>query len=212
MGDYQQDDSDKKAKNLIDKLNKVWIDETFSPDILINKMGLIHDVMKKIKQSENSQDSNEVVASIQKLEVERFKYILSRYVFTRLNKIELYSLYIMTYKDDSYINKLTNDEYIYCAEYYENLKTHLFENALKNMPFNMQSIDYNKIGHRPNLEHYVFMKANEDIINEHSILDQSLSDTSLMLEQPEYMSKDSQYIIKFKAILDSLGDEKITLL
>ncbi|KAI6653649.1 DNA replication complex GINS protein SLD5 [Oopsacas minuta] len=150
------------AYGMYQGLVKAWRNELFAPDVLSYKGDYVECMLEVVKAMEDSLRGSEVpeiVRSLHQLELERVRYVLSAYLRKRLEKIEKYADY-NTVED---IDNLSGEERIFIREYIENMDR-LFENvALRHMPPMVRNLDKDKAKVTPNLDEFVFIRANEDV-------------------------------------------------
>lgn len=150
------------AYGMYQGLVKAWRNEIFAPDVLPYKGDYVECMLEVVKAMEESlKGSNvpEIVRSLHQLELERVRYVLSAYLRTRLEKMEKFADYTLAEDKDN----LSGEEVIFLQECVESMDK-LFENvALRHMPPMLRTLDKDKAKVTPNLDEFVFVRANEFI-------------------------------------------------
>ena len=124
------------------------------------------------------------------------RYVLSAYLRKRIDKIEKYADY--TAGEDS--ENLSSEERIFIREYIENMDR-LFENiALRHMPPMLRTLDKGTAKVTPNLDEFLFIRANEDV-GEVMIEDESIS-----------FDKDSIHILRYSEVKSLVEKGRVELI
>ena len=176
-----------------------WRNELFAPDVLPYKGDYVEcmlEVVKAMEESLKGSEVPEIVRSLHQLELERVRYVLSAYLRNRLSKIEKYADYTAT--EDN--GNLSSEEDKFLKEYIEHLDR-LFDNiALRHMPPNLRTLDKAKAMVTPNLDEFVFARANEDIG------DVMVEDDVIKFE------KDSVRILRYSAVKSLVEKGRVDLI
>lgn len=159
-------------------------------------------MLTQVKELENSFTSKDkdLVSSIQKVELERVKFVISSYLRERLKKIENNVLHIL--ENESKSAKLSPAELKFAKSFAENLQNHFNGLALQHMPANMQTPDQKKNIPRPNLDEYVFAKVNEK--QEQVMIDPE--------EEPFDLEDNSQHIVRYNPIAAFIENGTVSLM
>lgn len=98
---------------------------------------------------------------VHKMELERIRYIVASYLRCRLQKIELFTLYILNEDAVRTVNNkyLSVAELEFAKEYYKSIEKHFHQIALRHMPQNHRTNDENNRIVRPNLMSHVVFKV-----------------------------------------------------
>ncbi|GBO03029.1 DNA replication complex GINS protein SLD5, partial [Araneus ventricosus] len=96
--------------------------------------------------------------------LDRIKYVLSSYLRTRLEKIEKFGFNLLHQEspDEMNLDLMSEEERNYAQEFTSNVKNYLHVVALKNMPPNMQTIKFEEICSKPQMDKSVFIKVKTD--------------------------------------------------
>jgi len=202
--DESDDEIEVTAKEVFDKLVEAWLNEKFSPDLLETKIQLVECMLAQVKELEGSFESadKDLSASLQKVELERVKFVIASYLRERLKKIENNVVHILEEEGKGDTTKLSAEELVYAKSFSKNMQSHLNTLALDQMPANMQTLDQKKQIPRPNLDDYVFIKVLEK-------QDQVVLDPE---EDPYDLEATSQHIVRFKPIAPFVETGSICLL
>ena len=199
--DSSMSDSDDSltAYGMYQGLVTAWRNEIFAPDILSYKGDYVEcmlEVVKAMEESLKGSEVPEIVRSLHQLELERVRYVLSSYLRNRLCKMEKYADYTAA---EDYGN-LSSEEEKFLREYIEHMDT-LFENlALRHMPPNLRTMDKDKAKVTPNLDDFVFARANENI-------------SEVMVEDDVIkFEKDSVHILKYSAVKSLVEKGRVDLI
>ncbi|MBN3287999.1 SLD5 protein, partial [Polyodon spathula] len=137
---------------LVTRLEEIWLNEKFSPELLENKSEIVECVMEQLNHMEENLQRVKGVdlrAGVHRMETERIRYVLSSYLRSRLQKIEKYFPHILE-KEKSRAEGdpscLSPEEFAFAKEYLANTETYLKSVALKHMPPNLQAVDLGKSG------------------------------------------------------------------
>ena len=187
------------AYGMYQGLVTAWRNEIFAPDVLPYKGDYVEcmlEVVKAMEESLKGSEVPEIVRSLHQLELERVRYVLSAYLRNRLIKMEKYAEYTAA---EDYGN-LSSEEEKFLREYIEHMDT-LFENlALRHMPPNLRTMDKDKAKVTPNLDDFVFARANEDI-------------SEVMVEDDVIkFDKDSVRILRYSAVKSLVEKGRVDLI
>ena len=187
------------AYGMYQGLVTAWRNEMSAPEVLPYKGDYVEcmlEVVKAMEESLKGSEVPEIVRSLHLLELERVRYVLSSYLRIRLSKIERYAEYTAA---EDYGN-LSSEENKFLKEYIENLDT-LFENlALRHMPPNLRTLDKEKAKVTPNLDEFVFARANEEI-------------GGVMVEEEVVkFEKESVRILRYSAVKSLVEKGKVDLI
>ena len=120
---------------------------------------LADDQEKRLKDEEGMDQDSRLYASIQRMELERVKFVLKSYLRTRLAKIERHLLYIVE-KDQSQL--LSPAEIQFAFALYENRKNFLTETFFNKIPRDLNELEKDPVPDymvtAPNLGEFVFVR------------------------------------------------------
>ncbi|KAK1154253.1 DNA replication complex GINS protein SLD5-like [Acipenser oxyrinchus oxyrinchus] len=198
---------------LVTKLEEIWLNEKFSPELLENKSEIVECVMEQLNHMEENLQRVKGVdlrAGVHRMETERIRYVLSSYLRSRLQKIEKYFPHILEKEksraegDPSY---LSPEEFAFAKEYLANTETYLKSVALKHMPPNLQAVDLGKSVLKPNLDSFVFLRVKQ---RQDNILVEPETD-----EQREYaidLEEGSQHLMRYRTIAPLVASGAVQLI
>jgi len=157
------------ARDVLEILEKTWLNEKFCPEILPHKIEYVECMLEQIKCMENNINhlsKNDIKVDIHRIELERIRFVVTSYMRCRLKKIEQSAFYILEQEGNRAPNEryLSETETQFAEEYVKNLDTHL-QSVLKEMPWNWQTLEASSKRIKPNVDGYVFLRANEAVPN-----------------------------------------------
>ncbi|XP_047127445.1 DNA replication complex GINS protein SLD5 isoform X1 [Hydra vulgaris] len=211
---FEQVESDEEievtAKEVYEKILQAWLNEKFSPELLESRNELIECMLAQVKEIESGfiQKNKSLESTLQKVELERVKFVIASYLRERLKKIENNVVHVLEMEALNETSKLSPEELAYAKSYVYHLRfadatqKHLNTLALDQMPVNMQSIERTKTTPRPNLDEYMFIRVNEKQT-------QVLIDPE---EDPLDLEVGSQHIVRFKPVGALVESGAISLL
>lgn len=151
-----------------------------------------------------SAPKGEVSASLQILELERVKYMMSSYLRKRIEKIEDFTIHLLeeeAEREPEQPSKLSPEEFVYAKDFADNMESLFVSLALQQMTKNMQTIDRKKVP-RPNLDSHVFLKVNET--QEQVVVDPE--------EEPFDLDNGTQHIMRYSPIAPLINSEAVSLM
>ncbi|XP_041087788.1 DNA replication complex GINS protein SLD5-like [Polyodon spathula] len=198
---------------LVTRLEEIWLNEKFSPELLENKSEIVECVMEQLNHMEENLQRVKGVdlrAGVHRMETERIRYVLSSYLRSRLQKIEKYFPHILE-KEKSRAEGdpscLSPEEFAFAKEYLANTETYLKSVALKHMPPNLQAVDLGKSVLKPNLDSFVFLRVKQ---RQDNILVEPETD-----EQREYtidLEEGSQHLMRYRTIAPLVASGAVQLI
>uniref|UniRef100_A0A1B6LT31 GINS complex subunit 4 n=1 Tax=Graphocephala atropunctata TaxID=36148 RepID=A0A1B6LT31_9HEMI len=81
------------AAGVLKSLEEAWLNEKLSPEILPHKTEQVDCMMEQIHHMEENLkklDKNDFRVGLHKLELDRIRYLITSYLRTRINKIEMF--------------------------------------------------------------------------------------------------------------------------
>jgi len=210
MNDTEEDgDEIMTAGEVLKKLEEVWLNEKFAPDLLETQSQLVDCMLEQITEmEENIQRArkNDFKIHIHRMEIDRIRYILSSYLRIRLHKVEKYCGKLLEDEANG-AEKLSPEELQYAKEYKENLDGHLKNVACQHMPQNLQSLDPKQTNRHPLLDKYVFLLVNEDT---QGIMVED--DTSEGGEEILDLERGEQHIMRYKPVAELVASGAVSLI
>ncbi|XP_065071901.1 DNA replication complex GINS protein SLD5-like [Rhopilema esculentum] len=207
-----EDDSDSEeievtAAEVIEKLEEAWLNEKFAPELLHSKVELVECLLEQIQEMDEklkAAPKGDIAASLQIMELERVKFIMSSYMRRRIEKIEEFTVHILEEeagRSEGQPSKLSPEELRYAKEFADNMESLFSSLALRHMPANMQSIDRKKVA-RPNLNSHVFLTVTEN-------QDQVLVDPE---EEPFDLEEGTQHIMRYGPVAPLVNSSAVKLI
>lgn len=186
------------AQSALQEIENAWMNERFAPEILPHQFDLVDCMLQQITHMEENikrLDKNDLRVQVHRMELDRIKYIISSYLRTRLEKIEQYTVHILSEEanrnpEEAY---LTPSELRFAKEYLANMETLFTTLALQHFPPSVQRFEVDKLNIKPNMQAYVFLRANRKV-------------TGIVLPGTQNEEIDfeegSQHIIQYSAVAD----------
>eukprot|EP00112_Aurelia_sp_Birch-Aquarium-sp1_P009103 Seg2022.1 transcript_id=Seg2022.1/GoldUCD/mRNA.D3Y31 product="DNA replication complex GINS protein SLD5" protein_id=Seg2022.1/GoldUCD/D3Y31 len=205
--DSENEEIEVTAAEVIEKLEEAWLNEKFSPELLHSKVELVECLLEQIQEMDErlkTAPKGNVSASLQIMELERVKFIMSSYLRRRIEKIEEFTIHILEEeadRSDDQPSKLSPEELKYAKEFSDNMESLFNSLALQHMTANMQSIDRKKVP-RPNLNSHVFLTVADK-------QDQVLVDPE---EEPFDLEEGSQHIMRYGPIAPLINNGAVKLM
>ncbi|XP_076240265.1 DNA replication complex GINS protein SLD5 [Calliopsis andreniformis] len=134
----EQEEEELTAQSALLAIEEAWLNEKFAPEILPHQSDLVDCMLQQITHMEENMkrlDKGDLRLMIHRMELDRIKFVISSYLRARLEKIEKYTIHILSQEANRTI-------------------------ALQHMPGNFQTFEVNKLSVKPNIHAYVFLKAN----------------------------------------------------
>ncbi|XP_029155506.1 DNA replication complex GINS protein SLD5 [Nylanderia fulva] len=157
------------AQTALQKIENAWMNERFAPEILPHQSDLVDCMLQQIDHMEKNVkrlDKSDLRALAHRMELDRIRYVVSSYLRIRLEKIERYTIHILSEEasrnsDEGFY--LTPGELRFAKEHLANLETLFKTVALQHMPPNFQRFEVNKLTVKPNMQAHVFLRANQRV-------------------------------------------------
>lgn len=196
------------ASEILLDIEQAWLNEKSAPEILKHMSDHVDILLNHISAMEKNVEPlprDDLRVSIHKMEIDRIRFLISSYLRTRLEKIELYAIDIIKEEakrseNDRY---LTDSELQFARDWTLNMETLLNSIVLQHLPGTFQELEIDKITVKPNMQTHVFIKANKDI--EGVIIPGEKDEELDILEG-------SQHVIQYKAIAHLVKDGSVNLL
>ncbi|XP_015510996.1 DNA replication complex GINS protein SLD5 isoform X1 [Neodiprion pinetum] len=153
---------------VLQDIENAWLNEKFAPEILPHQSELVDCMLEQISHMEENMKKlkkGDIRLAIHKMEIDRIRFVIKSYLRTRLEKIEQYTIHILSEDDkkspeESY---LTPGERKFAKEYLANIETLFRTVALQHMPANFQAFEVDKLTVKPNLNSHVFLRVNKPV-------------------------------------------------
>lgn len=206
--DSDQEEEELTAQSVLLAIEEAWLNEKFAPEILPHRSDLIECMLQQITHMEENMkrlDKGDLRLMIHRMELDRIKYVISNYLRARLEKIEKYTIHILSQE----ANRSSEDCYLsvaelqFAKEFLASIETLFKTVALQHMPGNFQTFEVDTLAVKPNMQAYVFLRANDRI---NGILLPGSMDEEIDLEPG------SQHIIQYSAIADLVKTGAVKLI
>ncbi|XP_032663391.1 DNA replication complex GINS protein SLD5 [Odontomachus brunneus] len=164
----EDDATELTAQDALQAIENAWMNEKFAPEILPHQSNLVDCMLQQIAHMEKNikrLDRSDLRALVHRMEVDRIRYVISSYLRTRLEKIERYTLHILSEEADRSEDEcyLTPSELRFAREFLAGMETLFKTVALQHMPPNFQRFEVNKFTVKPNMQAHVFLRANQRV-------------------------------------------------
>ncbi|PSN41122.1 DNA replication complex GINS protein SLD5 [Blattella germanica] len=205
------DDEPLTAQKILNTLREVWLNEKFSPELLKHKTEEVDCMMDQINQMEENigrLKKGDFRVVIHQMEVDRIRYLLSSYLRTRLEKIELYAVKLIEEdsKREPLLQFLSPAELKFAKECLSHMDSHLSLIALRHMPPYVQNFDKEKMAIVPNMASHVFLRAKKNI---HGIIVEGDSENR---DEEVNLEENSQHIMRYESVAQYLKDGGVQLI
>ncbi|XP_068977886.1 DNA replication complex GINS protein SLD5 [Bombus flavifrons] len=206
--DSDQEEEELTAQSVLLAIEEAWLNEKFAPEILPHRSDLIECMLQQITHMEENMkrlDKGDIRLMIHRMELDRIKYMISNYLRARLEKIEKYTIHILSQE----ANRSSEDCYLsvaelqFAKEFLASIETLFKTVALQHMPGNFQTFEVDTLAVKPNMQAYVFLRANDRI---NGILLPGSMDEEIDLEPG------SQHIIQYSAVADLVKTGAVKLI
>lgn len=208
LGDESFEEEPLTAAQVLSKLERAWLNEKFSPELLPNKSEIVDCVLEQLHEMQQNIDrakKGDFKVGIHKMELDRIRYILSNYLRTRLHKIENFTLHVLE-KEKHDSGLLTSEELKFAEDYQSSVEAHFKTLALKHMPHNLQTLDKKQTAIHPNLDSYVFLRVDEDVEGVNTE-----EETDDARDVVDFVAGD-QHLMCYRPVADLIIKEKVTLI
>ncbi|XP_053975947.1 DNA replication complex GINS protein SLD5 [Hylaeus anthracinus] len=184
------------AQSALLAIEEAWLNEKFAPEILPHQSDLVDCMLQQITHMEENikrLEKGDLRLMIHRMELDRIKFVISSYLRARLEKIEKYTIHILSQEANRSPEEcyLTTPELQFAKEFLASIETLFRTVALQHMPGSFHAFEVNKMIVKPNMQAYVFLRANERVNG--IILPGSLD------EEIDFESG-SQHIIQYSAV------------
>ncbi|XP_052889781.1 DNA replication complex GINS protein SLD5 [Anopheles moucheti] len=155
------------SQEVLEALQRAWINEKFAPDVLPYEDALVEMVMIQLVHMEENlatANKNDLLYIVHRMEVERIRFIVASYLRCRLQKLETYASHILDVESNRPPNskRLSEAEQKFTHDFRDIVETHFHELVSRHMPQNHQD-DERARRVVPNLDTHVFARARQDV-------------------------------------------------
>ena len=138
---------------VIQILEKAWMNELHSPELLEPKMDEVNcllDQINLIEENLERLEKSDFSIAIRKMELSRIRFMIASYLRLRLQKIQKHAHYLSKRSNDELDSKLTTEEATFLEKYRENIDK-LFANlALDHIPDKAGKKSFSNFGETSN--------------------------------------------------------------
>ncbi|XP_053679303.1 DNA replication complex GINS protein SLD5 [Anopheles nili] len=154
-------------QEVLESLQRAWINEKFSPDLLPYQDVLVEMIMIQLVHMEENlatANKNDLLYMVHRMEVERIRYIVASYLRCRLQKLEAYTSHVLdaeSHRPDS-AKRLSDAEHKFALDFHKSVENHYYQLVVRHMPQNQQD---DKLVRQvvPNLDTHVFARARQNV-------------------------------------------------
>eukprot|EP00249_Psilotum_nudum_P011420 c23163_g1_i1 orf=240-929(+) len=206
-------DADADSSSDLELLKRVWRNEKAAPEMLAYEANLVQRVREQIALMEDTLSvfsgnaSDELMASMYRMDVDRTMFLLRAYLRVRLLKIEKFAMHIL--RTQELWERLSEQEQDYAQRFTDTLQKHLEQSVLSKLPFGYQSMlrqagssEEDDMIPEPQLDTFVFCRSKGDIGSLQ--LDDKGDETVDLLA-------DDLYILRYRPIQKLLEADRIEL-
>lgn len=206
----EDEGEDLTAQKVLEILESAWLNEKLSPEILPHKMEYVDCMLEQIKYMESNIDrlpKGDLKVDIHKIELERIRYIVTSYLRCRLKKIEQFASCILEEEAvrDADNRYLSDSELKFAVEFVQHLDTH-FDTVLKEMPWNLQTLENTEKRIKPNLNSYVFLRTKTSVSNV------IVKDVFENREEEVTLDENSQHLLPYHSVSDNVKNDTVQLI
>ncbi|XP_076382638.1 DNA replication complex GINS protein SLD5 [Megalopta genalis] len=204
----EQEEEELTAQSALLAIEQAWLNEKFAPEILPHQADLVDCMLQQITHMEDNMKrltKGDLRIMVHRMELDRIKFVISSYLRARLEKIEKYTIHILSQEANRSPEEcyLTPAELQFAKEFLASMETLFRTIALQHMPGNFQTFEVNRLSIKPNMQTYVFLRANQRI--DGIVLPGSL-DEEIDFEQG------SQHIIQYSAVANLVKSGAVQLI
>ncbi|CAM9278851.1 unnamed protein product [Ectocarpus sp. 12 AP-2014] len=155
------------------KLRTLWRNEVSAPELLKVDEHLVSDLIQQVENQQEIVDDARASpeeafsASLYQMELDRLRYSLSKYLRTRLRKVERDALHVLSTVDGEMQGRLSDREREHAKGYVDMLEDHFTRTCLSQMPSNFRSLtntsQEENMVQEPNLDTFVVCRARDDV-------------------------------------------------
>uniref|UniRef100_A0A182PYI7 GINS complex subunit 4 n=1 Tax=Anopheles epiroticus TaxID=199890 RepID=A0A182PYI7_9DIPT len=168
--DELEDDEEEiqmSSQEVLESLQRAWINEKFAPDLLPYDDALVEMVMTQLVHMEENlatTNKNDLLYIVHRMEVERIRFVVASYLRCRLQKLETYAPHILEVEAGRPRNskRLSPAEHKFAVDFHESVENHFQELVTRHIPQNHQD-DERSRRVTPNVDAHVFARARQDV-------------------------------------------------
>ncbi|XP_056645441.1 DNA replication complex GINS protein SLD5 [Diorhabda carinulata] len=195
---------------VIELIEEAWINEKFAPEILPHKSEIVEIILDQISNMEENIKnlcSTDFTKIIYQLEVDRLRFLVSSYLRTRLEKIEIHVNHILG-EEAKRIDKrsdlyLSHEELKFAKEFSFTMEQY-FDKLMRFYPGVPSETWSNQIV-EPNNNSFVFLKSKNRV--EGVLIDKNATDSDLI-----DFDTGSQIIISYNSVSDLIKKSDVQLI
>ncbi|XP_076758542.1 DNA replication complex GINS protein SLD5 [Xylocopa sonorina] len=204
----EEEEEELTAQSALLAIEEAWLNEKFAPEILPHQSDLVDCMLQQITHMEENikrLEKGDLRVMIHRMELDRIKFVISSYLRARLEKIERYTIHILSQEANRSSEEcyLTAGELQFAKEFLASIETLFKTIALQHMPGTFQAFEVNKLAVKPNMQAYVFLRVNSRVSG--IVLPGSM-DEEIDLEPG------SQHIIPYNVVADLVKSGAVQLI
>uniref|UniRef100_A0A182Q7H8 DNA replication complex GINS protein SLD5 n=1 Tax=Anopheles farauti TaxID=69004 RepID=A0A182Q7H8_9DIPT len=170
--DDDEEDLQMTSQEVLQALQRAWINEKFAPDLLPYEDALVEMVMIQLVHMEENlatANKNDLLYIVHRMEVERIRFVVASYLRCRLQKLETHTAHILETESNRPRNskRLSEAEHKFAVDFQASIENHFCQLVMRHMPQNHVE-DERARRIQPNLDTHVFARALKDV-GEYSI-------------------------------------------
>lgn len=169
-GEDEEDEEEEEltAQSALLAIENAWLNEKFAPELLPHRSDLVECMLQQISHMEENMkrlEKGDLRLMVHRMELDRIKFVIASYLRIRLEKIERYTIHILSEEANRSAEEyyLTPAELQFAKEFLASVEMLFRTVALQHMPGNFQSFDVSKLSVKPNMQAYVFLRANDTV-------------------------------------------------
>ncbi|CAL7938248.1 unnamed protein product [Xylocopa violacea] len=206
--DDEEEEEELTAQSALLAIEEAWLNEKFAPEILPHQSDLVDCMLQQITHMEENikrLEKGDLRVMIHRMELDRIKFVISSYLRARLEKIEKYTIHILSQEANRSSEEcyLTTAELQFAKEFLASIETLFKTIALQHMPGTFQAFEVNKLSVKPNMQAYIFLRVNSRV---NGIMVPGSLDEEIDLEPG------SQHIIPYNAVADLVKSGAVQLI
>lgn len=207
-GEEDEEEEELTAQSALLAIENAWLNEKFAPELLPHQSDLVECMLQQISHMEENMkrlEKGDLRLMVHRMELDRIKFVIASYLRIRLEKIERYTIHLLSEEANRSAEEcyLTAAELQFAKEYLASVETLFRTIALQHMPGNFQNFEVNKLSVKPNMQAYVFLRANDTV-------------TGIVLPGDVHEEIDfeagSQHIIQYSAVADLVKSGAVQLI
>lgn len=210
--DFDSDEEDVKTPaEILLEFECIWRNEKFAPEILPHKIDIVECLLDLIKHMEENIDNlshNDFKRSLYQLEVDRVRFLVTSYLRTRIEKIQMYVSHILKQETHRINNGdptyLTEAELQFAKEYNENVESHL--DSVTSFCPGIPRKEWFNDTIEPNIHSFVFLKSKKNI--DGIVIDDGSRDQDLVVD----LKEGSQMLMSYFSVANLVKNGDVLLI